>query len=379
MQEGLVAADEHGTFLMWNRAATRLIGRRPDDVAIENWSRHYGVYSSDGTTQLSADELPLLRAMHGETVSTEIVVRNPEFPEGLPLEFSGWPLKSETGAARGGLVIFRNVGERKAAERQIRELNNELEDRVRQRTAQLQVANKELEAFTYSVAHDLRAPLRHISGFSKILQEEFGPQIPAEAQHYLQRIEKGTCRMGMLIDDLLTLARVGRRDLGRELAGLNSVVDEVIKDLKADGADRQIEWKIATLPYVECDITLMKVVFQNLLANAIKFTRPRKPAVIEIGREEKNGASIVFIRDNGVGFSMKYADKLFGVFQRLHRAEDFEGTGVGLATVQRIIQKHGGDIWAHAELDKGATFYFTLGKSESDELKAKAAVLGEMA
>jgi len=281
--------------------------------------------------------------------------------------------------ARGGLVIFRNVGERKAAERQIRELNNALEDRVRQRTAQLQVANKELEAFTYSVAHDLRAPLRHISGFSKILQEEFGPRIPAEAQHYLQRIEEGTCRMGMLIDDLLMLARVGRRDLGLELAGLNSIVDEVIKGLKADAADRQIEWKIATLPYVECDIALIKVVFQNLLANAIKFTRPRTPAVIEVGREEKNGVSTVFVRDNGVGFSMKDADKLFGVFQRLHRAEDFEGTGVGLATVQRIIQKHGGDIWAHAELDKGATFYFTLAKSECDELKAKAAVLGDMA
>jgi light-regulated signal transduction histidine kinase (bacteriophytochrome) len=206
--------------------------------------------------------------------------------------------------------------------------------------------------------------------------EEFGARIPSEAQHYLGRIEEGTRRMGVLVDDLLNLAHVGRRDLGLQVAGLNSVVEEIIKRLKPDTSNRQIEWKIGTLPYVECDIALMKVVFENLLANAIKFTRPRTPAVIEVGREDKDGVSVVYVRDNGVGFSMKYADKLFGVFQRLHRAEDFEGTGVGLATVQRIIQKHGGRIWAQAELDKGATFYFSLGKTGNDELKANAAVQG---
>jgi PAS domain S-box-containing protein len=376
MQEGLVAADENGRFLIWNRGATELIGRGPEDVPMEDWSRHYEVYSPDGTTLLTADELPLLRAMRGEIVNAELLIRSPRFKDGLALEFSGWPLKDETGGARGGLVIFRDVTERKAAEREIRKLNNELEDRVRQRTADLQAANKELEAFTYSVSHDLRAPLRHISGFTKILVEEFGPRIPAEAQHYLRRIEEGTRHMGMLVDDLLNLARVGRRDLGLQVAGLNSIVEEVIGGLKFDAGDRQIEWKIGTLPYVECDIALMKVVFENLLANAIKFTCPRTPAIIEIGREDKDGVSVVYVRDNGVGFSMKYADKLFGVFQRLHRAEDFEGTGVGLATVQRIIQKHGGRIWAQAELDKGATFYFSLGKTENGELKANAAISG---
>jgi light-regulated signal transduction histidine kinase (bacteriophytochrome) len=343
---------------------------------MEDWSRHYEVYSPDGTTLLTADELPLHRAMRGEIVNAELLIRSPRFKDGLALEFSGWPLKDETGGARGGLVIFRDVTERKAAEREIRKLNNELEDRVRQRTADLQAANKELEAFTYSVSHDLRAPLRHISGFTKILVEEFGPRIPAEAQHYLRRIEEGTRHMGMLVDDLLNLARVGRRDLGLQVAGLNSIVEEVIGGLKFDAGDRQIEWKIGTLPYVECDIALMKVVFENLLANAIKFTCPRTPAIIEIGREDKDGVSVVYVRDNGVGFSMKYADKPFGVFQRLHRAEDFEGTGVGLATVQRIIQKHGGRIWAQAELDKGATFYFSLGKTENGELKANAAISG---
>ncbi len=251
---------------------------------------------------------------------------------------------------------------------ELRRVNSELADSI-----------KELESFTYSVSHDLRAPLRHISGFSRILTEEFGASLPPEAQHHLQRIAEGTLRMGTLVDDLLNLARVGRRDLSLQVAGLQSVVDEVISGLKADLADRQVEWKISSLPYVECDPGLMKQVFQNLLSNAVKFTRPRAPAVIEVGQEEQDSKTVIYVRDNGVGFSMKYADKLFGVFQRLHRPEDFEGTGVGLATVQRIIQKHGGRIWAAAELDKGATFYFTLGTAEKIEAQTMVAKIGEKA
>jgi signal transduction histidine kinase len=250
-------------------------------------------------------------------------------------------------------------------------------EEIRRVNAELAASIKELEAFTYSVSHDLRAPLRHISGFSKILAEEFAASLPPDAQHHLQRIEDGTRRMGQLVDDLLNLARVGRRDLNPQVAGLKSVVDEVIADLKADSQGREIEWKIGALPFVECDPGLMKQVFQNLLSNALKFTRPRERSVIEVGQEDKNGVPVIYVRDNGVGFSMKYVDKLFGVFQRLHRAEDFEGTGVGLATVQRIIQKHGGRIWAEGELDKGATFYFTLGNTERNALHANAVAVGE--
>jgi PAS domain S-box-containing protein len=242
--------------------------------------------------------------------------------------------------------------------------------------AELEASNKELEAFTYSVSHDLRAPLRHISGFSKILTEDFAPQLPEEAQEHLQRIQDGTRRMGMLVDDLLNLARVGRRDITLQVTGLQSVVEEVIASLAPDIGDRQIEWKIGELSYVECDTALMRQVFQNLLGNAVKFTRPRPHTIIEIGQMEKDNASVIYVRDNGVGFSMKYADKLFGVFQRLHRSEDFEGTGVGLATVQRILHKHAGRIWAEAELDKGATFYFTVGNAEGSERKLEAALAG---
>jgi light-regulated signal transduction histidine kinase (bacteriophytochrome) len=293
------------------------------------------------------------------------------------VEFTGRPVHDNQGNLCGGVVAFRDITERKRAEDEIRHLNEELEQRVVERTAQLQAANKELEAFTYSVSHDLRAPLRHISGFSKLLTEEYGSTLAPEAQHHLQRIHEGTLRMGLLVDDLLNLARMGRRELSLQVSGLKSVVDELIKELQPECEGRQIEWQIGVLPFVECDPGLMKQVFQNLLSNALKFTRPRSQAVIEVGQKDRNGTPVLFVRDNGVGFSMKYADKLFGVFQRLHRAEDFEGTGVGLATVQRIIQKHGGRIWVEAELEKGATFYFTLGASEKTEFKTKAAMVGD--
>jgi PAS domain S-box-containing protein len=284
----------------------------------------------------------------------------------------GVPLRDGSGNIIKWFGTCTDIHDLKEAQAELKQLNQELEQRVLHRTAQLQATNQELEAFTYSVSHDLRAPLRHISGFSKILSEDFSSALPEEARHLVDRIGEGTRRMGMLVDDLLNLGRIGRHEVRLQVTGLDSVVSDVLRELQPETDKRNVQWKIGRLPYVECDPPLLRQVFQNLLSNALKFTRPREKAIIEVGQEIRDGVSVVFVRDNGVGFSMKYADKLFGVFQRLHRSEDFEGTGVGLATVERIIRKHGGKIWAEAELDKGAIFYFTLGKSEEVSQKCPA-------
>jgi signal transduction histidine kinase len=262
----------------------------------------------------------------------------------------------------GGILprAIRYAVERERTDQQIRKMNEQLEERVRLRTAELEAANSELEAFSYSVSHDLRAPLRHVDGFSRILIESQGSKMDAEGQRYLGEIRDASQRMAGMIEDLLRLAQIGRQQLRLQKTSIKDVIDDVLADLKSEVCERRIEWRVGELPSLECDRGLVKQVFTNLVGNAVKYTRPREVAVIEIGHCDGEGHPVIFVRDNGAGFEMKYADKLFGAFQRLHRQDEFEGTGVGLATVHRIIRRHGGRIWAEAEPQKGATFYFTL-------------------
>jgi signal transduction histidine kinase/DNA-binding NarL/FixJ family response regulator len=249
---------------------------------------------------------------------------------------------------------------------QIQDHAAEQERYVAERTAQLCEANQELEAFNYSVAHDLRAPLRNIHGYAQVLLEDLGGDLPLQSLQCLNKIQESTEKMTTLLNDLLDLSRVGRKTLERKLISLDSVLAEVLQDLAQEQQGRHIEWKISPLPHLECDLVLIKQVFVNLVSNAIKYSRTRTHAVIEIGTLGDDRLPVIFVRDNGVGFAMEQAYRLFGVFQRLHRSDEFEGTGAGLAIVQRIIQKHGGRVWIEAALDKGATAFFTVsGSSQS--------------
>ncbi len=278
------------------------------------------------------------------------------------------PIISHAGEIIGSQGIQFDVTDRKMAQREIEKLNSELEDRIKQRTIQLETSNKELEAFSYSVSHDLRAPLRALDGFAKILLEDYSHKLDAEGQRLCNIIISNAKKMGQLIDDLLAFSRIGRQGISQSSIDMNAIVNEVFQELITDKIKDQIEFTVQPLPESYGDLSMMRQVWRNLIGNAIKFSSTRSKSIIEVGAlsydDEKN--IVYYVRDNGVGFNMQYADKLFGVFQRLHRVNEFEGTGVGLAIVQRIIHRHGGQIWAESEENKGATFYFNINRLRSE-------------
>jgi len=351
--DAIIGKDLTGKVVSWNAGAERMFGYTAAEIVGTSIERLLAEDRPDEERQI------LENAKRGETHLYETIrMRKDGKPVHLSLAVS--PIRDAHGSIVGVSSIARDITERKRFEEKILQLNADLEHRVQMRTAELTAANQELEAFTYSVAHDLRAPLRHIDAFTRILQEDFAGSFPAEAAQLLDTIRRGSENMSRLVNDLLNLAHVGRQELKREITPLGALVQEVIADLKRETEGRDIDWHIANLPTIQGDPGLLKQVFANLLSNAVKYTRPRPHAVIEVGTRKMNEETVLFIRDNGVGFNMKYADKLFGVFQRLHRAEEFEGTGVGLAIVERVVKRHGGHIWAESEVDKGATFYFTL-------------------
>ena len=357
LRSGMPAASAEGKVSGPLPSWQEYTGQTVDEVQARGWTR-----------ALHPDDVPHTMAVWMKAVETRLLYEvdyRLRRRDGVYRFFTvrGVPVLNDDGTAREWVGTCADITDRKRAEAEIRELNTSLEQRVTERTLQLEAANRELEAFSYSVSHDLRAPLRAVDGFSQAVLEDYGGQLPEEGRRYLQTIRAGAQKMGALIDDLLNFSRLNRAPLNKNAVDTGNLVRSVLADLSAEQDGRQIELRIGELPVCAGDRALLRQVWINLLSNALKYTRKREAAVIEVGCEAGAEGDVFFVRDNGTGFDMRYADKLFGVFQRLHRAEEYEGTGVGLAIVQRIIQRHGGRVWTEAAVDRGATFYFTLGGS----------------
>ena len=335
-REAIVSADCCGNITSFNRAAEALLGYEASEVVGRPLTalmpeRYHEAHLQGFHRFLASGQGRVM----GKTV--ELAARKKDGTE-VPVEFSvsSWQTAGKTFAT----AFLRDISERKRA------------------AEAAEASAKELEAFSYSVSHDLRAPLRAMNGFSRILLQDFASQLPEQARHYLQAIRENAQGMGRLIDDLLDFSRLSRQPLKKQCVATAELVGQALALVRDHEESRHVEVRLGELPVCQADPGLLNQVFANLLGNALKYTRGRDKAVVEVGYGD-DGA--FFVKDNGVGFDMRYANKLFGVFQRLHRAEDYEGTGVGLAIVQRIVHRHGGRVWAEAEVDRGATFFFTLG------------------
>jgi PAS domain S-box-containing protein len=348
----IISLDADGLVTSWNSGAESLKGYAAAEMMGQHVSR---LYRKEDIERGRLDDELRQAAAVGQVEGEGWRVRKDGSQFWAEVVTSA--LRDSGGELIGFVKIDRDITARRAAAKEIQALNLELTQRVKE----LGGVNRELESFSYSVSHDLRSPLRHVDGFARILKEEHSSKVAPEAMVYVDRILTAATRMGQLIDDLLNLAKIGRLELRRERAQIAGLVKQAIVELPPETKERNIEWWVEPLPELNCDARLLKLIFTNLLSNAVKFTRNQANAVIEVGSTVANGRPVIFVRDNGVGFDMQYADKLFGVFQRLHQQEDFEGTGVGLATVQRIVRRHGGEIWAESRLNSGTTFFFTLG------------------
>jgi PAS domain S-box-containing protein len=351
----ILMLDPEGNVLSWNAGAERLIGYRMEEIL----GLHVSLFQPDDAPPFAADEALAVAARDGHFREEDWRVRKDGTRFWADVALTA--LRDRGGALRGYAMITHDMTERRDAEERIRALNAELEERVRHRTAELAQAVKDLEAFSYSVSHDLRAPLRAIDGFSNALLSRSADGLDDTGRHYLDRILAGAARMSGLIDDLLLLSRVSRSDLRRAPVDVGSVAASILDELRRRDPDREVEVTIADGMRADADRRLLAVALENLIGNAWKFTSRKPRARIDVGAEPREGETVYFVRDDGAGFDMAYADKLFGAFQRLHDESEFEGTGIGLATAQRAIARHGGRIWAEGRPGAGATFFFTIG------------------
>jgi PAS domain S-box-containing protein len=351
--------DLDGRYMVVNREYERLFDRRRNEIV---GLTDHDLFPAEIADEFRANDLKA--AASGKPVHVEEVAPGEDGPRWyITVKF---PLLDSAGKAYAVAGISTDITARKQAEEEVRKLNAELEQRVRERTAELETTARELDAFAYSVSHDLRAPLRSIHGFSRFLEEDYADRLDEDGLEYVARIKSSVAKMGQLIDDLLRLSRATRTELNREPVDISALASEIIEELRAAEPDRQVEVEVIPGLVTTGDSHLLRLALDNLLSNAWKFTGKCEHAAISVGTTGQPGDQVFFVRDNGAGFNMRYESKLFDPLQRLHTADEFEGNGIGLAIVHRILGRHGGRIWAESELGKGATFFFTVTSSSAD-------------
>ncbi|HAD03232.1 MAG TPA: hypothetical protein DCF93_00725 [Desulfuromonas sp.] len=366
----VATGDPNGHVLYYNRAGLRMLGFEPGlDLSTVRFFETHPQWAAKLVAETGiphaiehgtwSGETALLRRDGHEIPVSQVIIAH-KAPDGS-VEYLSTIARDITKRKEHEARLQREVAERRQAEGEVRALNEELENKVAERTAKLQSANHELESFSYSVSHDLRAPLRAIDGFSKILLEDHTSHLEAEGIRLCGVISDSARRMGRLIDDLLAFSRLGKTEINLTTVDMTALAAEVFAELTTPQERERIDFRLASLPEVKGDPALLRQVWANLLGNALKFSANKEEAIITVDATRQDEQNVYVVRDNGAGFDMRYANKLFGVFQRLHHEREFAGTGLGLAIVQRIVERHGGQVWAKSAMNRGATFFFTLG------------------